>query len=84
MHLPKLPLRTSCLRGFSCLLRMVVNAGQRIVPKDEPQSGGVIVLQVTKDQVEAPTIWTLIIAIFDECVRGVLGTSRVVPIFNRK
>jgi hypothetical protein len=56
----------------------MMNAGKRIVPEYDPQSAGNVPLEITKDDIQASTIWTLVIPILDERIRRVLWTAYVV------
>lgn len=52
--------------------------GKGIVLEHDPQSGGNIPLQITKDHVQAPAIRALVIPILDESVGRILWTAYVV------
>jgi hypothetical protein len=51
---------------------MVMNAGERVVPEDDPQSGGDVSLQVMKGHVQTPAIRALVISILNERIGGIL------------
>jgi len=78
MHFPAFALSSSGLRRLGSLLRVAVNTGKRIVPENDPQSGGNILLQIAKNHIQAPAIRALVIAILDECMGCVLWTVYVV------
>jgi hypothetical protein len=61
-----------------------MNAGTGIVPEHDPQLGGNILLQITKDHIQTAAIRTLVIPILDERIRGILRTFYVVQRTNRK
>ena len=61
-----------------------MDAGKSIVPKNNPQSGGNIPLQITKDHVQAPAIRALVIPILNERKGGILSTVYVIQGTNRK
>jgi hypothetical protein len=43
-----------------------MDAGKRILPERDPQAGGDIPLQITKDYIQTPAIRALVVPILDE------------------
>ena len=84
VHFPEFALRPRRLRRFRGLLCVAMDAGQRIVPEHDPQSGGNIPLQITKDHIQTPAIRALVIPILDERIGSILWTMYVVQGTNRK
>jgi hypothetical protein len=76
------PFRASA--ASAALLCVGMNAGKRIVPVHNPQSGGHILLEITKDHVQAPAIRALVIPILNEHVERILWTAYVVYRTNQK
>jgi hypothetical protein len=84
MHFPEFTLGSSRLCRFRCLLSVAMDAGKRIVPEHDPQSGGKIRLQISKDHIQTPAIRALVVPILDQRIGGVLLTVHVVYGMNRK
>jgi len=72
VHFPEFPLRPGRLGRFGCLLRLVMNAGKRVVAEDDPQSGSDILLKVPEDPIQTPAIWAFVIPVLNECAGGIL------------
>src|SRR5271165_2437999 len=84
VHFPEFSLRSGSLGRFRRLLRMMMDSRERIVPEDDPQSGGDRILQVAKDRVQTPAIRALVISILNQRIGRILRTVRVVLGTKRK
>src|SRR5687768_15396217 len=78
MHLPVLPLRSRRHGRFSRVLCVWVNLSEREVAKDESQPLAELPLCGFHDRVGHSAVWALVVAVFDERDRRIVGTSGVV------
>src|SRR5688500_14577928 len=78
MHLPILPLRSRRLGRFSRVLGVRVNLSEREVAKDESQPLAELPLCGLHDRVGHSAVWALVVTVFDERDRRIVGTSGVV------
>src|SRR6266446_105409 len=80
MHLPELLLDGGSFRGLRSMLSMRVALGQGKVPKDKAQPIPQTSLDLLDDGIGLPTIGTLIIAVFQQCHRGVFWSLPMISL----
>ena len=80
VHLPEVALRACCLSGFGSKVSVFVNAGVRVMTKDQSKAGVEFVVQFLQGSKDSSAVRAFVVSVFDESQSCAGWTANVVPI----